>query len=183
MAPRKRWDPWTTTTRGPTRPCAMAIRRAAIPAKRPRTSRRPITTSVTPRRTRFRREASMVERSVARRLESGRLAADISRDDLAVVVVQKLMRVSRGLLRGGLLRTGDRQARFANGEVVIPGKYQIEGLAIAAHPLGREAGRVTGADIPFLRKVHGRPWPPRLRGVVNGEAPFKAGVGFVALGS
>src|SRR5947209_4270456 len=49
---------------------------------------------------------------------------------------------------------GDRQARFADGEVVVPREHQMEGLAVGAHPLRREAGRLAGADVPFLGEIN-----------------------------
>src|SRR5262249_34468436 len=80
-----------------------------------------------------------------------------------------------------LPRTGGRQARFADGEVIVARKYQAEGLAVGAHPPGREAGRLAGADVPLLGEVNRRPRPPRLRGVVDGDAALEAGVGLAAL--
>ena len=67
--------------------------------------------------------------------------------------------------------------------MVIPGKHKIEGAAVGAHPLGGEAGRFAGADVPFLGEIDRCPRSPGLRGVVNSEASFKASVGFLTLGS
>src|SRR5262249_41185303 len=99
-------------------------------------------------------------------------------------------RKGRSALRGaGLVAVAssarwslERQARLADGEVVVPRKHQVKRLAVAAHPLRRETGRLAGADVPFLGEVRRRPRPPRLGRVVDAEAALEPGVGLFALG-
>jgi len=73
-----------------------------------------------------------------------------------------------------LVRHFDRPA--THGETVFPRKNEMNGGAVSAHPLRRQACRFTRTDIPRVGDIRRCPRPPRLRRVVDRESPRVAGV-------
>src|SRR5438132_549926 len=71
----------------------------------------------------------------------------------------------------------DPQCRPADVEAVAAGKDQVQRPAVGADPLGREAARLAGADVPLRLVSDRRPRPPRLRRVEDAEAGLHEAVG------
>src|SRR5688572_2772674 len=52
----------------------------------------------------------------------------------------------------------------------------MESFSVRTHPLGREAVRLSGPDVPRVGGVNSRPRTPGFRRVVNSETAGKAGI-------
>src|SRR5262249_13840868 len=65
--------------------------------------------------------------------------------------------------------TRHAERRLPEGAAIAAREDQIQGLAVRAHPLRREAARLARVDVPGRRVGHGRPRPPGLRGVEDTE--------------